>query len=184
MYQTRYIVISVAIMLLHAAAFGQSTSGRDKGIELYRSGKYAEAGVVLEKLLTEQKSDAPAVMYLAAAYVRTGEHDRAVSTLKELKNLRAAPTPLSYEKKIKYLVKPQPQFSPAGRPLGMSGSIKVLAEFKADGTVGFVFPYAMTSPKLIEGAVNAAKGIKFEPAVAGGKAVDVVTLLEYTISSY
>jgi hypothetical protein len=180
----RSVVIFLALLAGAGAAFGQANEERDKGIELYRSGQFAEAIVVLEKLVDEGQADQPAGLYLAAAYVQTGETKKADGLLGKLSSLNRPTGQLGYATKIKYIKKTVPRFGEAARRTLSAGTIRVLVEFKRDGTIGFVFPFAATSDKLISGAIEAAKDVEFEPAIMNGAPVNVVNVLEYRFTRY
>jgi TonB family protein len=62
----------------------------------------------------------------------------------------------------------------------VSGVIRVLVAFGADGTIKHVLVIRPLGFGLDETTVKAAKNIKFEPAMREGKPVDAVKLLEYS----
>jgi tetratricopeptide (TPR) repeat protein len=181
---TKQIILSAAFMILSATAFGQVNPDRDNGILLYHGGLYSESIIILEKLVANGKADYSAGLYLGAGYVQTGKYKEARDILNKLRTLKMPESPLGYETKLKVLRKPQPVFGEAAKQSMSNGSIRVLVEFKQDGKIGFVFPFAFTSDKLIDGAITASKGVTFEPAVINGKHVNTVNILEYRFTRY
>lgn len=178
------IIVSLLVFLVSSAAMAQAVTERDQGIELYRSGQFAESIAILEKLVASGEADHPSGLYLGAAYVQTGKKKEAVHILSGLRDLKPPMAQLGYESKLVVTSKPQPRFGPVALRSLTAGSIKVLVEFKADGSVGFVFPFEMTSDLLIDGATRAAKSIVFEPAVIAGKPVNSVNVIEYKVARY
>jgi hypothetical protein len=60
-----------------------------------------------------------------------------------------------------------------------SGVVELVVELKADGTVGFVFPFKSSFGTLVRPGIDAAKQIRFEPAVLAGKPVTVIDFVTY-----
>ena len=65
-----------------------------------------------------------------------------------------------------------------------TGEIKIAVEFRADGKLGFVFPFQTLQHGLTQNAVGAASSITFEPAIKNGKPVSVVSVITYGFSIY
>lgn len=182
MRHPRLVTLAFLVVVLSTAAFGQSD--RDKGIEQYRAGNFARSIELLEPLLATGDADYTTGMYLAASYVHSGNRDQARSVLSKLNSFKAPLAPLGYDSKIKYVTNPKPYFGEAARRTVSQGSIKVLVEFKHDGTIGFVLPFGATSDTLTEGAITAAKSVVFEPATINGKPVNVINILQYRFARY
>jgi len=152
--------------------FGQSE--RDKAIDLYRNGDFAKAIAIFENLIELKEADYTSASYLGAAYVKVGKNKQAVDTFLRLHSFGSPKTPLEYDKKIKIVSRP------IARCRGIGGSIvKLAVELIKDGTVGFVFPFSENSASFRESVIEAAREIKFEPAVVKGNAVTIVLVFEY-----
>lgn len=170
----KLIVILLLILAYSSVSYGQSD--RDRGIELFRAGRYAEATELLEKLRINGNADYTSAVYLGATYVKTGRNQQATEIFGKLQTFPSPKNPTVYERKIKVKERPLPRF---GRDPG-AGQVQLAVELKADGNVGFIFPVSSTSEVLLQGAVDAAKKIKFEPAILNREPVSVVLLFEYS----
>lgn len=87
-------------------------------------------------------------------------------------------TPLAIESK------PRPGYTESARSSRTEGVVKLSVEFLSDGTVGDIRPVAELPHGLTEQAIEAAKKIRFRPAVVDGVAVDSSKLIEYTFAIY
>lgn len=164
-------------LILSSYTVSRSQSERDAGIDFYRAGNYENAIETLRPLVERSDADYPTALYLGAAYVRTASLDKATELFRNLNRYKAPTVPLRYEKDVKVKKLPKAECNEV-----KSGSFRssVAVELKYDGNIGFIFPFESTSEKLYEGALNAAKAIRFKAAVADGKPVTVVRVFEYT----
>lgn len=169
-------LIVVLLLILTSSSVSSGQSDRDRGIELFRAGKYAEATELLEKLRTGGNADYTSALYLGASYVKAGQNQQATEIFGKLQTFPRPKNPTVYERKIKVKERPLPRF---GRDVG-AGQIQLAVELKADGKVGFIFPVSSTSEILLQGAIDAAKKIKFEPAILNKDPVSVVLIFEYS----
>src|SRR6185503_20138641 len=168
----------LVMFLLAGTAFAQQTE-RDRGIDLYREGKFADAISVLEKSVAADESDRAAWLYLAGAYIHTDEKSKAMKAFDKSRVRPTAPQP-KYDKSVKVTYKPHPTYTDQARKRMSSGTVRIAVEFRADGTIGFAFPLqTLVDPELVQQSVNAAKGIRFEPAMKNGEVVTVINLVEY-----
>jgi hypothetical protein len=165
----RSIIVVIVLLVITGVAFGQTEL--EKAKDAYRSGRFSESVSILEKAIATGDAKHPIPIWLSASYVQTGDNEKAKSLLNNLSRFKAADP--SNETRAKIIKQPQPI-------LGDDGEIRVFIELKADGKVGFVFPYKMTSKKLIEGATKAAQRIEFEPATLNGKPVTDFRMLVYS----
>lgn len=148
---------------------------RDKALGLYRSGEFTQAITIFEELVTKRQADHPSMVYLGASYIKTGKDKLAIEILNKLTASAKLQGPINYERKFKLLNRPRTLCPTMGME---SSTVKIAVEFKGDGTIGFVFPFR-GSGSFVESSVNAARAIRFEPALIDGKGVPVVLVMEY-----
>jgi hypothetical protein len=173
--------VFVVVMAVTSAIAQEPQSERDRGIDLYREGKFTEAITALEAAVAANESDRGAWMYLGGAYVNTNEDGKAAKAFAKMRATRQVGPPPTYDKSVKVTWKPRPGYTDEARRNMSSGTIGVAVEFRANGTVGFTFPLStyMSTRDLIQPSVKAARGIKFEPAVKNGKPITVISIVEY-----
>ncbi|HVF29782.1 MAG TPA: tetratricopeptide repeat protein [Pyrinomonadaceae bacterium] len=175
------VVLPVLLALLFTASpvLAQQTD-RDLGISLYREGKFSEAIQLLEKSVATQASDPAAWMFLGGAYVHTGEKEKAASAFGKSRGRPVVAQP-KFQRTVGITHKPSAGYTEAARRKMQSGSVRIAIELRADGTIGFVFALPTTLDReLISESLNAAKGMKFEPAIQNEKPVTVIKFAEYT----
>jgi TonB family protein len=85
---------------------------------------------------------------------------------------------------LKVLSKPPASYTENARSAGVSGAVRLLVGFSADGAVKHILIVKPLGFGLNEEAVRAARRIKFEPATKDGKPVSVVKQIEYSFSIY
>lgn len=174
-----FILFAIVFSTLYA--FGQDNVERDAAIELYRAGDYQGVVQKLEPLIATKKLDYMGAQYLAASYVHLDRSKDAEKMFRKADRMsKPKADPVQYDRRIKITEKPKPNFGFENMRQDPMGSISFAVEFKADGTLGFVFLVRSSSIGLIDGGTAAARGIKFEPAVINGKSVTTVSQIEYT----
>lgn len=171
----KYILLIVVIAAFVAGATGQRE--RDAGIEHFRQREYFKAIEILEKLREEGKADYPSMIYLGSSYVKMANDEQAKKIFNSLPGPSPASTGITYDQDVKVKKLPRAKFGQTGES---SGTVEVAVELKADGTLGFIFPFSTTSPKLIDPVLKAAQSIRFEPAIKDGQPVTVVRVFGYT----
>ncbi|MBS1795034.1 MAG: TonB family protein [Acidobacteria bacterium] len=85
---------------------------------------------------------------------------------------------------IRIISKPRANYTDAARYANVSGKIRMLVGFTADGRIDHILLVHRLGYGLDEEAVRAARGIKFEPATRNGKPVPVAKMIEYTFTIY
>lgn len=158
-----------------------SQTEREKGIELYRQGEYAQAVEILQNVVKTEEDNRPAWLYLGASYVKLKKDADAVQAFHRTnviykKNLTV------YDKQLKVISRPRANYTRSAEKNLTPGTVKIAVEFSSNGKIGFIFPFQSLPDGLTESVLNAAKTIKFEPAIKDGKPVTVVTVLEYNFS--
>lgn len=88
------------------------------------------------------------------------------------------------ERKVRIAMKPQPTYTEAARLTGVTGTVVLKVVFSSTGEVNNIrtasgLPYGLT-----EKAIDAARKIKFIPAVKEGKYVSMWIQLEYNFNLY
>jgi TonB family protein len=80
--------------------------------------------------------------------------------------------------------KPEPSYTEAARQNALTGSVLLKAIFTADGAVTNIKVASGLPYGLEEKAIEAAKKIKFIPAMKDGKLVSTWMQLEYNFNLY
>ncbi len=80
--------------------------------------------------------------------------------------------------------KPAPQYTDAARIAQMQGTVMIVAVLSADGNIEHILALQTLSFGLTGTSIEAAKQIKFTPAMKGDHAVSTWTQLEYKFNLY
>lgn len=164
------------------ASSEELTKETKKGLELYFTGQYEEAGEIFENLIETDDQNRTAWFYLGLVYARTDRSEsaeKAFANSEALGHIKLHNEPESITlPQIIYM--PQPVYPEAVRKNFISGSVKLAVEFGADGKIAFVYPITELDSRLTEIAVRAAWAIKFKPALKDGKPISAVKSLLYT----
>jgi TonB family protein len=88
------------------------------------------------------------------------------------------------DQKARILSRPEPQYTDEARENATTGTVVLRTVFSASGEVTNIrvvngLPYGLT-----ESAVEAARGIKFSPAMKDGRAVSQYIQIEYNFNLY
>ena len=86
--------------------------------------------------------------------------------------------------KVRIISKPVPAYTDAARQAGVEGKVVLQAVFAADGKVKYILVIRPLPKGLTENAVNAARKIKFAPAVKDGRPVSMFYRIEYNFDLY
>ena len=168
----------IALLVLTGFVSAQQ-SDRDRGIDLYRESKFADAIPLLQQAVAADATDRVAWIFLGGAYVHTDERAKANAAFGKSNVRPVAPTP-KYDKSVKVTYKPRASYTEEARARMSSGTVRIAVEFRSDGKIGFTFPLQTTvDPDLVRQSVDAARGITFEPAAKDGKPVTVINIVEY-----
>lgn len=177
-------LITFAILLMGTlTVFGQDDSVTESGIELYRAGNFQQAIEVLLGATEARKGDKLAWVYLGGSYLQIGNEKEAMRAFRK-SNLDYTDSLGSFDRPLKTLRKPHPRYTHSARRNKVTGVVRVAVEFKADGSIGFVFPFDKLPEGLTESSITAANSIAFEPAVKNGKPVDTISVITYTFAIY
>ena len=177
------IFIMLAFVTFAGAVSGQAVPSSESGIELYRAGNIDKSVEALESTVATDKNNGLAWLYLGAGYVRLGRNKEAVKAFRNSK-IDFRDSPENFDTPLKVLRKPWARYTDAARQNNTTGEIKIAVEFRADGKIGFVFPFQVLPHGLTQNAVVAASSITFEPAITNGKPVSVVSVIAYGFTIY
>jgi TonB family protein len=89
-----------------------------------------------------------------------------------------------YSRPLITLRKARANYTDTARQNNISGTVKLLVVYRADGQIGDITVIQKLNGGLSEEAVAAARKIKFLPAQLNGKSVDVTKLVEYSFTIY
>jgi TonB family protein len=76
--------------------------------------------------------------------------------------------------------KSAPEYTPSAREAGVEGTLTLIVEFRADGTIGHVIVAIPLEDSLDNAAIEAARRIKFTPVKRNGVAESDVRRVEYS----
>ena len=82
---------------------------------------------------------------------------------------------------LKILEKPKPTYPEIKGTVHVQGTITLRVEFRDDGTIGKIAPISTLPYGFTERAIEAAKKIKFEPAIQDSKPITVVKTVLYNL---
>jgi tetratricopeptide (TPR) repeat protein len=176
-----FIIFAIAA----AGAVSAAGQGRERGIELFYEGSFAESAEILKKAAASDKKDKRAWTYLGAAYLKLGERKDAGKAFRRaigLSQKRLVNPPELFERPINIIRKSPARYTDLARQQRAEGETHIAVEFKADGTIGFIVVIRSLPHGLTESAIAAAIDIEFEPAIYKGKAVPVVNIISYSFS--
>ena len=89
------------------------------------------------------------------------------------------------DKPLSILEKPRPDYPvPNTGTICVQGTITLRVEFLATGKIGKISPISSLGYGLTEKAMEAAKNIKFEPAVKNGKQITVTKPIQFSFTIY
>jgi TonB family protein len=152
--------------------------------------QYTEAAVSLEQFVALRPNDPDADLWRE----RSGEmYWRAGKLLAQFLDPKTSPeaakktnalSPKEVDQKSRVLSKPEPKYTEAARKAGVTGTIVLRAVFASDGnvtnlSVSQALPFGLTTE-----ALNAARKIRFTPAIKDGVPVSMYIQLEYNFNLY
>jgi hypothetical protein len=83
------------------------------------------------------------------------------------------------DKLARIVYRPEPDFTEEARRAKLTGRVRLLAEFMPDGSVNHIVPLESLGYGMTEKSIEAARNIRFKPAMKDGRIVSQVTILEY-----
>jgi TonB family protein len=85
---------------------------------------------------------------------------------------------------LRILSKSTAQYTNEARRNGTAGTVQLRVTFLASGAIGDISPVNSLPDGLTQAAIEAAKGIKFEPATENGTPLTVTKLIEYSFTNF
>jgi TonB family protein len=92
--------------------------------------------------------------------------------------------PSEVDQKARTLFRAEPQYTYEARENAVTGTVVLRAVFSASGEVTNIRVVSGLPDGLTERAVEAARGIKFTPAIKDGRAVSQYIQIEYNFNLY
>ncbi|HEX8920210.1 MAG TPA: energy transducer TonB [Pyrinomonadaceae bacterium] len=80
--------------------------------------------------------------------------------------------------------RPEPRYTEEARADRLSGTVKLLIVLAADAMVKHILVLRSSHPLLSESAIEAARKIRFEPAIKDGRPVSTSASVEYNFLTY
>ncbi len=93
-------------------------------------------------------------------------------------------SPSNIPQGLKILSKPRPGYTDQARRDNLQGTVVLRVTFQANAEIGPIQPTKSLKDGLTDQAIEAAKGIRFEPATVNGNPVTTMKQVEYTFSIY
>lgn len=93
-------------------------------------------------------------------------------------------SPRETTQKARLLSRPEPQYTNAARKFQVSGTVVLRAVFSSDGRVTNIRVFSGLPHGLTKAAIDAAREIKFQPAVKDGQPVSQYIQIEYNYNLY
>ncbi len=170
----------VLAIFVSAGAVAAQQSDRNRGIDLYREGKYAESVGLLEKAVEANPKDRQAWLYLGGAYVNSG-NDKLARKAFNKTDVSKSNDWNEYDSPLKMTDKPRPSYPRGVHSSQGSAKVTLAVEFLSSGTIGFVRSLDRGGqPDFERASKTAAQQIRFIPAVKDGKPVTVIQFIEYS----
>ncbi len=183
--KTLYKVTLFCALLFSASAVFAQESEREKGFAFYDKGEYQKAVETLQKVVEANEKDRKAWLYLGMSQFKSPGKSKPAKAFKAADKISEPEMQADATKtKLKIISKPRANYTDAARQNQTQGTIKLAVEFGADGVVKQVFAFQTLPYGLTESCVEAAKGIKFDPATKDGKPYSTITILNYSFTIY
>lgn len=139
------------------------------------------------KVKNESKKQGGGTSGLSGRKSQCWENCRVCKCEDESPNVRPKkdkPENSANSKPLKITYKPHPKYTEEARNNNIQGNIRLRVTFLPNGKIGSVSEVAGLPFGLTEGAIEAAKKIKFKPQTHNGKPVAVTRVVAYTFSIY
>jgi len=177
----KFILIFVFVLLF--ASFTSAQTESIKGIELYEKGEYETAVEHLQKAVETDKKDRNSWLYLGMSFARLKKGGKAVNAFQKADELPIKDL-LENEKVVRITSKPRPNYTDLARQNNTSGTVALAIEFGADGKIKSIILVQGLPNGLVEQTINAARKMKFEPAIKDGKPVAAIGIVKYSFMIY
>ena len=138
--------------------------------------QYPEAATAFERLVDSNPNDLDAETWRSQLEEMRSRSVAAVQP--------AVETARTVHRKVQILSKPEPQYTDVARMAAVQGTVVLRAVLTAEGEVKHVTVIRALGFGLTTQAINAARKIKFVPALKDDKAVSMQIQLEYNFNLY
>jgi tetratricopeptide (TPR) repeat protein len=184
MTKIKSFALFFVLLFSAVAVFAQNEAEVEKGVEFYRQDEYQKAVETLAKAVEADKKNRRAWLYLGMSHVKLNNKSDAVKAFKKADDSPAREPSDPTVGKVEITYKPRVNYTEEARSNGVRGRVKLAVEFGADGTIKTIFPFQRLFYGLTENSVEAARNIRFKPALKDGKPVSTVSIVEYTFEIY
>lgn len=144
----------------------------------YHLKQYSEAAASMEQFLTVNPDDLDAESWRG----QLEEFRRLVYSASN--PIPAIFTPAEVTQKARVLSKPEPQYSEAARKAGVTGKVVLRAVFSDEGEVKHIVILRAVGYGLTTRSIDAARQIRFTPAMKDGQPVSMSLQLEYNFNLF
>ena len=193
------IMCSVPRVILAYPQSSAATRADEKGqgIKLYQQGNINEAIEALRKAVKENKQDYEAWHFLGLALINQKNLKEASKSFEAALKLQRSDTMWLYsqpvsspdsrtvfgakevDKRARLIDAPAAVYPDAARNAKAKGEVRLRMVLAGDGTVKYIFPMKPLKYDLTEAAMEAARHIKFGPAIRDGQPVSQFETLSY-----
>lgn len=149
----------------------------------YSREEYSEAAATLEKLIAIGSYDVDAETWrhqLELVQARAAEATAPAKPTQQRETFSGK----EVTQKARVIDKPEPQYSEAARLAGAEGPVVLRTVFSSAGEVKEIYVMRALGYGLTTRAINAARKIKFSPAIKDGRPVSMYIQLEYNFNLY
>lgn len=181
--KTLYKIVLLFAFVISSAAFAVAQTEREQGIEYYLKADYKNAVETLQKTVAADDKDREAWLFLGAALAGQNDGKQALKAFKKADKLEEIKF-VGNDTNVKITAKPRPSYTDSARGNLTQGTVKLIVEFGADGTVKRIFPFEALRDGLTEQSISVARKIKFEPATRNGKPVVSIAIVKYSFTIY
>jgi TonB family protein len=153
-----------------------------KSFAHFRLKQYSEAAISLEGFLAINADDVDAATWRAQLEEMRERAEKAITTQPATETTILSGKAVSQRARV--LAKPEPQYTEAARKAGVEGTVVLRGIFASDGELKHIFVVQALGYGLTTRAINAARQIKFEPALKDDRPVSMYIQLEYNFHLY
>ena len=181
---TRHKILLLTAVILSAALNLFAQTEREKGIEFYESGNYKAAIESLKSVIETDKTDGVTWRFLGMAFAKTGNMEEARKSFDKADNIDVTKIDDIYDTNLNIISPGFPKYTKKARKNKISGVVRLTVEFGGDGKIGYIFPVTQLADGLTENAIQAARQIKFEPALRNKQPVTAIKMINFKFEVY
>lgn len=178
------VACSLLLALSPALAAAQDEERLFKGVELYQEGKFQEAVEVLRQFVEKEKDSWVAYTYLGGSLAHLGRNDEAIQIMSTELVGKVRPSVFPLDSPMEIKAKTRAIYTKDAKKNNTVGDVVLFVEFKGNGEVGFVLPTKSLPHGLTESAIEAARKMKFRPAIKNQKPVSTIRRIVFTFGNF